>query len=125
MRVIRDKMKRAIFPAILFLVALPMFIGYAGPDTSTNNLSRLSDRGIRALRHLFTMQSAEARDDEGPYAAYREALDVLKNNYSGAPIDSKKSKDLTYAAIRGMLYSLNDPFTSFLDPDEWTQMKQT
>ncbi len=119
------KTKRLIFPAILFLVALPMFIGYAGPDTSPAGLNRLSRRGVRALRNFFTMQSAEARDDEGPYAAYREALDVLKNNYSGPPVDAKKNKDLTYAAIRGMLYSLNDPFTSFLDPDEWTQMKQT
>src|SRR5439155_18878126 len=60
-----------------------------------------------------------------PYLAYKEALRVLKDQYYGEPIDAKKSKELTYEAIRGMLYSLNDPFTSFLDPEEWTQMQQT
>src|SRR5262249_55176430 len=71
------------------------------------------------------MRSASAKDDDAPYTAYREALDVISNEYYGDKIDAKKSKELTYAAIRGMLYSLNDPFTSFLDHEEWAQMQQT
>src|SRR5207302_10198784 len=65
------------------------------------------------------------KDGDAPYDAYKETLSVLQKEYYPENIDSKKSKDLTFAAIRGMLYSLNDPFTSFLDEEEWRQMQQT
>ena len=59
-----------------------------------------------------------------PVAEYKEALDLIKTNYYGPPVDAKKTQDLTYAAARGMLYSLHDPFTSFLDPEEWRGMQE-
>ncbi|MGC8667456.1 MAG: S41 family peptidase [Chthonomonadales bacterium] len=111
---------------ILLLVALPMFVGFAGPDISSGRWDRAAHNTGGMLRELFILPAAAARDENTiPFEAYKQALDVLKKDYYGARIDAKKTRDLTYAAIRGMLYTLNDPFTSFLDPDEWTQMQQT
>src|ERR1043166_636792 len=119
------KSRAFISCTVLTLVALPMFVGFAGPDASRGRWALVARHSDKLLTELLSMRSASAKDDDAPYAAYREALDVLKNDYYGDKIDAKKSRDLTYAAIRGMLYSLNDPFTSFLDSDEWAQMQQT
>src|SRR2546421_4951694 len=117
--------KRFLLPAMIALVALPMFVGFAGPDAAEGRWDRVSRNGIRLVRNLLAMRAANAADDH-PYSAYREALDVLKQNYSGSDVTtSKATRDLTEAAIRGMLYSLNDPFTSFLGKEEWEQMQQT
>ncbi len=114
-----------LFPAVLGLVAFPMFIGFAGTDAASGRWDRVSRHSASLVRDVLSMRAASAKDDDPPYEAYREALSVLKSDYYGDKIDTKKSKDLTYEAIRGMLGSLNDPFTSFLDPDEWTSMQQT
>lgn len=119
------KSKALISFTVLTLVALPMFIGFAGPEAAHGKWDRVAKHSDKLVGELLSMRSASAKDDDAPYDAYREALDVLKSDYFGDKIDAKKSKDLTYAAIRGMLYSLNDPFTSFLDSDEWAQMQQT
>src|SRR5712691_7358139 len=119
------KSKGIVFFTVLTLVALPMFIGFAGPEASHGKWDRVVRHGDKLIDSVFAMRSASAKEDDAPYAAYREALDVLKSDYYGDKIDTKKSKDLTYAAIRGMLFSLNDPFTSFLDHEEWAQMQQT
>lgn len=99
-------------------IGLPLFVGFtsAGPK----------GRGVSFLGGFFSLPSASAQTDDGPYQAYQEALKIIKDQYyAPEEFNRKKKKELTYAAIRGMLYSLNDPFTSFLDPDEWQQMQQT
>src|SRR5437870_3676675 len=118
------KVNRLIFPVVLILVALPLFIGFAGPEAAAGRWDRIARSEGMLARNVFAMRSASARDDDGPYVSYREALDVIKANYAGDPIDARKTRDLTYAAIRGMLYSLNDPYTSFLDTEEWNSMQQ-
>lgn len=60
-----------------------------------------------------------------PLANYRATLNLLKKSYYGAPLDKKQTRRLTYEAIRGMIYSLKDQFSSFLDPDDWSQMIAT
>lgn len=69
--------------------------------------------------------AAGAQDQSGPYSAYTEAMAILRKEYAGSTLDAKKTRDLTYAAIEGAVASLNDPFSSFLDRDEWLQMQQT
>ncbi len=60
-----------------------------------------------------------------PVEDYKAALSLIQKNYYGKTFDAKTKRQLTYEAIRGMLFSLRDPFTGFLDPDEWTQMQAT
>ena len=69
--------------------------------------------------------SGEAADANGvnivddPIEDYKEALGLLKKQYYGPAIDAPRTRKLTYEAIRGMLFSLRDMFSSFLDPNEW------
>jgi carboxyl-terminal processing protease len=119
------KKKLVMVPVVFGLVALPMFVGFAGPDAAANRWDRVSRSGQRLLSSVFTLRAANADDEERPFTAYRQALKVLKDEYYGEPITQKKSNELTVAAIRGMLFSLNDPFTSFLDRTEWETMQQT
>jgi carboxyl-terminal processing protease len=63
--------------------------------------------------------------DADPLQSYKIAIGLLQKDYYGAPVDAKRTQQLTYEAIRGMLFSLRDQFTSFLDPDEWNQMQAT
>jgi carboxyl-terminal processing protease len=56
-----------------------------------------------------------------PLSAYYRVLGYLKDKYAGElDTDSK----LTFAAIRGMLRPLDDPYTRFLDPDLYQEMRE-
>jgi carboxyl-terminal processing protease len=121
----RGLSRRMLVPAVAFLVGVPMFLGFAGPDAASNRWDRVSRSGTNLVRGLFTMNAAQAADENAPLAAYQQALGILKKEYYGDPITPKKNEELTYAAIRGMLFSLNDPFTSFLDREDWRSMQQT
>jgi carboxyl-terminal processing protease len=68
--------------------------------------------------------SGPSDDRAAPVEAYSEALAVLKREYYPTEIGPSKEKDLTYAAIRGMLFSLGDPYTTFLDPQEFKEMME-
>ena len=56
-----------------------------------------------------------------PVETYWSVLTYLDANYFGKKPDPKQ---LTYAAIRGMLGSLGDRYTRFLDPKEYKEMQQ-
>ncbi len=115
-----------VLPTVVGLVSASVLVGFASgalhgkpapvrmaqddpTEKSPNKPSILSDTPDR---------------NADPVSEYKEALDLIKNNYYGDPVDAKKTKQLTYSAVRGMLYSLHDPFTSFLDPDEWREMQE-
>ncbi len=53
-----------------------------------------------------------------PVQLFNEALNHVQTQYV-EPI--KKPEELSYAAIRGMLYQLNDPYTRFMDPKEYKE----
>lgn len=60
--------------------------------------------------------------DLEPIETFASVFTYLDEKYYG---DSKlDSTQLTYSAIRGMLASLGDRYTRFLDPDEYKQMQQ-
>ena len=56
-----------------------------------------------------------------PLGAYYRTLVYLKDRYSG---DLESDSKLTYAAIRGMLRPLDDPYTRFLDPEMYQEMRE-
>src|SRR5438067_1370007 len=54
-----------------------------------------------------------------PTNSYKRTLEELKELYYGdLPTDTK----ITYAAVRGLLKSVDDPYTAFLDPEEYKQL---
>jgi carboxyl-terminal processing protease len=128
-----------LVPITVGLISASLIVGYASGElwpshpahadsangaayrvqTAQNDSQDSSDRADRANSEETPRQPVD------PLSTYNETLSLLKQNYYGAPIDSKKTRQLTYEAIRGMLGSLKDQFTSFLDPDEWSQMQAT
>jgi len=101
-------------------LCLGLALAMAGPSVHV----RFSGTGASALAELRG-GAGKMGATVGPVEAFQEALGVLKKDYALAPVDTKKARTLTYAAIAGMLSSLNDPFTSFLEPDEWLALQQT
>src|SRR5438045_6542304 len=76
--------------------------------------------GLVAVR-LFTAHAAENDPDNGytHIAVFAKALQLLRQDYVEG---SKKSyHDLVYAAMKGMLASL-DPHSQFMEPDDFREM---
>jgi carboxyl-terminal processing protease len=54
-------------------------------------------------------------DDEAAFQIFWEVWAIIQRDYYG---DLPSMQDVTYAAIQGMLNAVNDPFTSFVTPQE-------
>lgn len=134
-------LRAAILPVGAIMVTAPILVGYA-----SNRHSMRVDRAVErqvvrfdpktSTRHISNSGGEEQNDggkkgrNEGdastdPVEDYKTALELLRKNYYGANIDKRKEQQLTYEAIRGMVGSLKDQFSSFLDPDDWAQMQAT
>src|SRR5438132_3800403 len=77
--------------------------------------------GLLALR-LFTAHAAENDSDSGyaQIAVFAKAMQLLRQDY----VDGNKTSyhDLVYAAMKGMLASL-DPHSQFMEPDDFRDMQ--
>jgi carboxyl-terminal processing protease len=77
--------------------------------------------GLLALR-LFTAHAAENDPDSGyaQIAVFAKAIQLLRQDY----VDDNKTSyhDLVYAAMKGMLASL-DPHSQFMEPDDFRDMQ--
>src|SRR5947207_14156200 len=77
--------------------------------------------GLLALR-LFTVHAAETDSDNGynQIAVFAKAVQLLRQDY----VDGNKTSyhDLVYAAMKGMLASL-DPHSQFMEPDDFHDMQ--
>lgn len=51
---------------------------------------------------------------------FHQVYQLIRNEY----VEQPDSKNLFYGAIRGMIASLNDPFSRFLDEQEYSQLKE-
>ncbi|PIS31646.1 peptidase S41 [Candidatus Saganbacteria bacterium CG08_land_8_20_14_0_20_45_16] len=51
---------------------------------------------------------------------YLQVLEIVKSDYVEKKVDDQK---LVYGSIRGMLQSLGDPYTRFVDPEAYKEMK--
>ena len=106
-------------PSLLCLGSIALFGGYVSKSNAKPSPKMLI---ARSEQNPNSVASSDVDTDRGgdPFDQYQITLALLKSDYF-RPIDAKEARKLTYAAIRGMLASLKDPFTSFLDPDEWSQ----
>src|SRR6266566_4783976 len=77
--------------------------------------------GLLGLR-LFTVHAAENDPDSGyaQIAVFAKAIQLLRQDY----VDGDKTSyhDLVYAAMKGMLASL-DPHSQFMEPDDFRDMQ--
>jgi len=58
-------------------------------------------------------------DIEDKLEIYLRALEIVKNEYIEKDVDNKK---LVYGSIKGMLESLDDPYTRFMEPKAFKEM---
>lgn len=59
-------------------------------------------------------------DFEHKFETYLEVLSIIQSDYVQKDLDSEK---LVYGSIRGMLSALDDPYTRFVEPDAYKEMK--
>lgn len=80
--------------------------------------------GIAAHNISFAEKQGEAQQKQKTDDLYKQlelfsdAVSVIRTDY----VEDKKSKDLIYGALKGMLSSL-DPYSQFMDPDTYNEMK--
>src|SRR5215471_6320948 len=71
---------------------------------------------------FFPANAAEAEDDSGyaQISIFAKAVQLLRQDY----VDGNKTSyhDLIYAAMKGMLASL-DPHSQFMEPDDFREMQ--
>jgi carboxyl-terminal processing protease len=61
-----------------------------------------------------------ASDLESKLDVFLQVLDIVKGDYVEKRLDNQ---DLIYGAIRGMLSALDDPYTRFMEPSSYKEMK--
>ncbi|MDQ7029245.1 MAG: PDZ domain-containing protein [Ardenticatenia bacterium] len=69
---------------------------------------------FNALGMAPPVRAAEDKRDDVDLAVFWEAVNLLRENFYG---EVPEGDALTYAAVRGLVLALNDPFTSFADPE--------
>jgi carboxyl-terminal processing protease len=117
-------------PIGALLISAPFRVGFAAPGQMQPPVSPSARQSAPGDSKNAVLPDPRAEQDADvshpdPVEDYKTALALLKNNYYGQTIDKKKTHQLTYEAIRGLVGSLKDQFSSFLDPDDWTQMQAT
>lgn len=117
-----------IVPAIAGLISTSFIIGYASNDIWPNR-AQIARRASYVIQDRDTPRGVFPADmtaeDDGaqisdPVTDYRAAIALIQQKYYGPKPDVRK---LTYEAIRGMLASLKDQFSSFMEPAEWERME--
>ncbi len=73
------------------------------------------------LLGITVMGKVVAQGDlERKLETYLQVLDIVKNDYVEKDVDDQK---LVYGSIRGMLSALDDPYTRFMEPKAYKEMK--
>jgi carboxyl-terminal processing protease len=87
-----------------------------------NRLFRNVLIGIGACVLVFTaIGQVRAQEDlQRKLETYLQVLDIVKNDFVEKDVDDQK---LVYGSIKGMLEALGDPYTRFVDPDGFKEMK--
>jgi carboxyl-terminal processing protease len=70
---------------------------------------------IKKSAPLVTIKNRDTYPDEVDFALFWEVWEQVRARHLNRPFDPQK---MVYGAISGMVESLEDPYTSFLDPDQ-------
>ena len=108
----------------MLLLAVSFTAGFNTHEAGSGHINKLWAAVQMMPQRVEMLSQTPADSDDGrlpPLESYWSVLTRLSSDYYGTKIDERK---LTYSAIRGMVQSLNDPFTRFLDPDEYRRMRE-
>ena len=96
--------KRIMLPVIIAGFAIGALIYHAG-FAETKELQKTEER-------------QKTDDLYKELELFSDAVSIIRADY----VEEKKSKDLMYGALKGLLSSL-DPYSQFMDPDTYNEMK--
>ncbi len=107
-------------PLLLMLGLGGMAVSMAGPTLGLTGASggAISDSPKEVIDQVWQIVYRDYLDSTGAYsdARWRQLRkDLLTKSYAG--------EEESYEAIKGMLASLDDPYTRFLDPKEFKEMR--
>jgi len=107
-------------PLLLMLGLGGMAVSLAGPSLGLTGASggAISDSPKEVIDQVWQIVYRDYLDSTGAYsdARWRQLRkDLLTKSYAG--------EEESYEAIKGMLASLDDPYTRFLDPKEFKEMR--
>jgi carboxyl-terminal processing protease len=117
----KDQPARIVLVAMLAtLLALGLFFGglIAGLYIPDNFAATLALPGLKAASSATTVNGKTVNRDE-LFKPFWQAYDLVKSDYVQQPVDEEK---MMQGAIRGMMESLGDPHSSYMDPNEYRQM---
>jgi len=109
---------------VALLLTGAFFLGFVSQDVAA---SVGEVREWVAGLHLVPSKIERAQSDASTaeplpiVETYSYVMDRLKADYYPKKIDERKT---TYAAVRGMLSALGDPFTRFLTPEDYKRMRE-
>ena len=99
-------------------IAAAVAIAAPGLVLPSTNSSSITDSPKEVIDQVWQIVYRDYLDSTGNYSPERWTSlrrDLLRKSYAGT--------NESYEAIRGMLASLDDPYTRFLDPKEFKQMQ--
>jgi len=99
----------------LFLLSISFIAGFITSGVIDSFNSRNNITGLVNLR------SGGEIEKKVDFGVFWDAWNVLENKYTIEPLDYQK---MVYGAVAGMVDSLGDPYTVFLDPEESKMFEQ-
>lgn len=119
-------MRKSRYLFIIALIISSFLCGFTYKDLGRPGGMRAAVTALESLPatlvSTITANLGSNKTGLEPVETFASVFTYLDEKYYG---DSKPdSTQLTYSAIRGMLGSLGDRYTRFLDPDEYKQMQQ-
>jgi carboxyl-terminal processing protease len=104
--------KNRIFPAIVAVVIAGSFAaGVMEPELRAQGLPEV----------LSSMRTGAPSRELDPTSTYNKVLQVIRDRYYG---ETQPELRMTYQAISGLLNSLDDPYTRFLDPEGYRGLRE-
>ncbi|MCC7353741.1 MAG: S41 family peptidase [Anaerolineae bacterium] len=102
------------------LIVTTYFAGYesgyhGGQVASRTGLSAPAAEAEASLKEQRSVQATPTPEEEAAFAIFWEAWKLLKNEFYGDLPDPRR---LAYGAIQGVVKSLGDEHTAFLDPEQ-------
>jgi carboxyl-terminal processing protease len=101
---------------IALSVAVSFVLGLTFPRTLLGAQGGLPER-------VLTSRPTPGGRDLDPFTVYGATLTELKDRFYGE-LPADPDRKLSYEAIRGMVRAVDDPYTQFLDPEEYRALHE-
>jgi len=107
------KVKKIIFAALVLALLAGIFIGGAF-------FGYANRPAIEKVRILFNKESAKSAEID--FSPFWKAWNVIESKYVSS--DGKDSQNMVWGAIKGLVGSLDDPYSVFFSPQESKQFQE-